>query len=190
MSSITATARKGSQLALACSAVLTVASCDLGIENPGLIDDGALNDMRAMEPLVNEIFYRERYELVPLICGVIAAAFVVRGFANYGQAVILSRIGNNLVARYQRRLFDHLRSFGIEPRIRGVPYDVAFAKEPFAEDERHASYDATSVARFHAVLRWTADVLEEFAGGYAGMTTALLRSTYDQGIKAIKGIGY
>jgi starch-binding outer membrane protein, SusD/RagB family len=53
MSSIKTTARKGGPLALAWSAALIVASCDLGIENPGLIDDDALNDMRAIEPLVN-----------------------------------------------------------------------------------------------------------------------------------------
>jgi hypothetical protein len=33
-------------------------------------------------------------------------AFVMRGFATYGQAVILGKIGNNIVARYQRRIFD------------------------------------------------------------------------------------
>jgi hypothetical protein len=75
------------------------------------------------------------------------------------------------VATFHRRLFDHLRSFGIEPRIRGVPYDVPFAKAPFAEDERHAAYDAAAVARFHAVLRWTAEVFEEFSGGYVGKTS-------------------
>jgi len=30
------------------------------------------------------------------------------GFATYGQSVLLAKVGNNIVARYQRRLFDHL----------------------------------------------------------------------------------
>jgi ATP-binding cassette, subfamily B, bacterial MsbA len=67
-----------------------------------------------MQPLVDEIFYRERYELVPWISAAVAAIFFVRGFANYGQAVILARIGNNLVARYQRRLFEHLLRLGLD----------------------------------------------------------------------------
>ena len=40
-------------------------------------------------------------------------AFVIRGFASYGQAVMLAKIGNNLVARYQQRLFDHLMKLGV-----------------------------------------------------------------------------
>ena len=67
-----------------------------------------------MRDLVNEIFYRRNFQLVPLICGAIAAAFTLRGLATYGQAVLLARIGNNLVARYQRRLFDHLMRLGMD----------------------------------------------------------------------------
>ena len=37
----------------------------------------------------------------------------MRGLATYGQAVILAKIGNNLVARYQQRLFDHLMKLDI-----------------------------------------------------------------------------
>lgn len=67
-----------------------------------------------MQPLVDEIFYRGRYDLVPVISGAVAAAFFIRGFATYGQAVILASIGNNLVARYQKRLFEHLLRLGLE----------------------------------------------------------------------------
>ena len=37
----------------------------------------------------------------------------IRGLATYGQAVILAKVGNNLVARYQQRLFDHLMKLGV-----------------------------------------------------------------------------
>jgi len=67
-----------------------------------------------MQPLVDEIFYRGRYDLVPVISGAVAAVFFVRGFASYGQAVILASIGNNLVARYQKRLFGHLLRLGLD----------------------------------------------------------------------------
>lgn len=39
-------------LALVCAVGVALAGCDLGVTNPGLIDDAALNDVRAMEPLV------------------------------------------------------------------------------------------------------------------------------------------
>ncbi|MGX5667586.1 ABC transporter ATP-binding protein [Rhizobium daejeonense] len=66
-----------------------------------------------MESVVNEAFANKRADLVWLICGSILAAFVLRGFASYGQAVTLSKIGNNIVARYQRRLFAHLMTLSL-----------------------------------------------------------------------------
>ncbi|MBC7282845.1 ABC transporter ATP-binding protein, partial [Hoeflea sp.] len=47
------------------------------------------------------------------ICASILAAFAIRGGASYGQAVALAQVGNNLVARYQQRLVDHLMSLGV-----------------------------------------------------------------------------
>ncbi|MEO5323073.1 ABC transporter ATP-binding protein [Mesorhizobium sp. CC13] len=67
-----------------------------------------------MRDIVDEIFYRQRADLIVLICLSIVAAFVLRGIATYGQAVILAKVGNNLVARYQRRLFDHLMKLDME----------------------------------------------------------------------------
>ena len=66
-----------------------------------------------MRDVVDEIFYRRRADLIAVICGAIALAFVIRGVALYGQAVVLAKIGNNLVARYQQRLFDHLMKLGV-----------------------------------------------------------------------------
>ena len=66
-----------------------------------------------MESVVNEAFANKRADLVALICGSIFIAFVLRGFATYYQAVILSKIGNNIVARYQRRLFSHLMALSV-----------------------------------------------------------------------------
>lgn len=67
-----------------------------------------------MRPLIDDVFYRERYDLLPWICGAIASVFMIRGLATYGQAVLLARIGNNLVARYQQRIFDHLMRLGLD----------------------------------------------------------------------------
>lgn len=66
-----------------------------------------------MEAVVNEAFANRRADIVWLICGSIFLAFTLRGLATYGQAVTLSKIGNNIVARYQRRLFSHLMSLSL-----------------------------------------------------------------------------
>ena len=67
-----------------------------------------------MKPLIDDVFYAQRYDLVFVICGAIIAVFAIRGFASYGQAVLLARVGNNLVARYQQRIFDHLMKLGLD----------------------------------------------------------------------------
>ena len=67
-----------------------------------------------MPPLIDQVFYEQRFELVPWICLAVVGVFAVRGAASYGQAVLLARIGNNLVARYQKRIFDHLMRLGLD----------------------------------------------------------------------------
>ncbi|AGB43237.1 ABC transporter ATP-binding protein/permease [Mesorhizobium sp. CO1-1-7] len=66
-----------------------------------------------MAPMVNQIFYERRGDAIVWICAGFMAAFLLRGFAGYGQAVALAKIGNNLVARYQKRIFDHLMKLGV-----------------------------------------------------------------------------
>ena len=66
-----------------------------------------------MRDVVDQIFYSRRADLIVLICALVFGAFAVRGIATYGQAVILAKVGNNLVARYQQRLFDHLMRLDI-----------------------------------------------------------------------------
>jgi ATP-binding cassette subfamily B protein len=66
-----------------------------------------------MRDVIDKVFYKQRYDLLVLICGSIVLAFAIRGIASYIQAVLLAKIGNNLVARYQRRMFDHLMQLGV-----------------------------------------------------------------------------
>jgi hypothetical protein len=87
-----------------------------------------------------------------------------------GRARIALRDGLS-VAAFHRALFEHLASFGVRPRILAKPYDVAFARKPFAQDEQHAAYDAESVAKYGAILRWNAAVLERFASRFKGKTS-------------------
>ncbi len=67
-----------------------------------------------MRDVIDELFVRQRSDLVALICGAIFAAFAIRGLATYAQAVTLAKIGNSLVARYQRRVFAHLMKLGVD----------------------------------------------------------------------------
>ncbi len=66
-----------------------------------------------MEAVINEAFAKKNIDVIWLICGSVLAAFIVRGAASYGQAVALAQVGNNLVARYQQRMIDHLMNLGV-----------------------------------------------------------------------------
>jgi len=66
-----------------------------------------------MESVINEAFAKGNAGAIWAICGSVLAAFIIRGAASYGQAVALAQVGNNLVARYQQRLIDHLMSLGM-----------------------------------------------------------------------------
>jgi ATP-binding cassette subfamily B protein len=66
-----------------------------------------------MQSVINEAFANRRADTIWLICGSILLAFILRGFATYGQAVTLSKIGNNIVARYQQRLYSHLMTLSV-----------------------------------------------------------------------------
>lgn len=63
--------------------------------------------------VVDEIFVRQRGDLIIVITGTVIGVFLLRGAAMYVQAVVLARIGNDLVARYQTRVFDKLMKLGI-----------------------------------------------------------------------------
>jgi ATP-binding cassette subfamily B protein len=67
-----------------------------------------------MKPMIDKIFYEQNLPLIWVICGTLLAIFILRGFSGYVQAVELAKIGNNLVARYQKRIFDHLMKLGLD----------------------------------------------------------------------------
>lgn len=77
---------------------------------------GASNGLLAylMKPMIDKIFYEQKLSLVWIICGAILVIFILRGFSGYVQSVELAKIGNNLVARYQKRIFDHLTKLGLD----------------------------------------------------------------------------
>lgn len=63
-----------------------------------------------MEDVIDEVFVRQRMSAVWVIAGVIAAIFLVKGFATYFHATILARTGNSIIAGIQRRIYDAILS--------------------------------------------------------------------------------
>lgn len=81
-----------------------------------LITIGATSGLFAliMQYVIDDIFYRQRGDLIVMISGFVLGTFVLRGVATYFQSLTMARIGNNLIARYQARIFDHLMKLGID----------------------------------------------------------------------------
>ena len=69
------------------------------------------------------------------------------------------------VAEFDRRLHEALGELDVA--ILEKPYGVPMTT-PFPQDTEHATYDREAVERFWRALDWSADVLEEFAGWFAG----------------------
>jgi len=63
--------------------------------------------------IVNDVFEKRDIEMAWIVGSIVLAIFVVKGLAGFGQDVILNRIGNNIIARYQRRAYDHMLSLGV-----------------------------------------------------------------------------
>jgi ATP-binding cassette subfamily B protein len=64
--------------------------------------------------ITNDVFVKQDLDAAFYIAIAIFAVFTIRGLATYGYMYVLGQIGNNIVARYQRRVFDHLLSLGVQ----------------------------------------------------------------------------
>ena len=63
--------------------------------------------------IINDVFVSQDLQTAYYIAAAIFIAFTLRGFATYGYLFVLGKIGNNIVARYQRRIYSHLLKLGI-----------------------------------------------------------------------------
>jgi ATP-binding cassette subfamily B protein len=61
-----------------------------------------------MRDVINDVFVNQDRQALAWIPLVIAAVFIVKGAAAYIQEVLLSRIGNEIVAKMQKRLYGHM----------------------------------------------------------------------------------
>ena len=59
--------------------------------------------------VINKAYVNRDFHAVILTSIVLMVVFTLRGVANYGQSVILARVGNSIVAENQKRLFDQLQ---------------------------------------------------------------------------------
>jgi len=71
------------------------------------------------------------------------------------------------VADFYGELMDRLRSLSIEVQIHARPDEVA-EPIPFAEDHKHASYDAACANRFWQILVQADRVFKQFRSGFIG----------------------
>jgi len=89
---------------------------------------------------------------------------LVRTSFNKGFSIKLKPMS---VADFYKKLFDNLKSNGIEVEITAIP-DELENPTPFAEDMVHASYDGEYVHRFWRVLLKVDQVFKEFRSRFVG----------------------
>ncbi|MBI1777165.1 MAG: ATP-binding cassette domain-containing protein [Proteobacteria bacterium] len=63
---------------------------------------------KMMEPILDQVFSQRSEEHLVEVAVMVLAVFVVKGFATYGQAVLMNRVGQRIVAELQVKLFQHL----------------------------------------------------------------------------------
>lgn len=107
-----------------------------------------------MGPVVKDVFYGNDFNRALVLSATIVAIFLIKGLMTYMQSVILNKIGNAIVARYQRRIFDHL-----------MDLDVHFFTR---------QHSATLVSRINQNILGVRDLLNNVVLGYVRDLITLL----------------
>ena len=63
---------------------------------------------KLMEPVLDRIFIAKDASMLGVVGGAILAVFFVKGLATYGQAVLMSFVGQRIIANLQAGMFAHL----------------------------------------------------------------------------------
>ncbi len=66
-----------------------------------------------IKDIVNEVFEKKNLAMAWGVAGLVLAVFTIKGLEGFGQSVILGRIGNNIIARYQKRAYDKMLHLGV-----------------------------------------------------------------------------
>jgi ATP-binding cassette, subfamily B, bacterial MsbA len=67
-----------------------------------------------MRDVINDIFVAQKRSAIWIIGGTLIALYTVKGLAAYGQSITLARVGNRIIADYQKRLYDNLLAQGVQ----------------------------------------------------------------------------
>lgn len=61
-----------------------------------------------MEPVVNDVFIGENEDMLWWVSGAVLVTFLAKGFASYGQSLLMAFVGLRIIADNQTRLYRHL----------------------------------------------------------------------------------
>lgn len=61
-----------------------------------------------MKPVVNDVFFAQKRDMLWLVGGAVLGTFAVKGMANFGQSALVSYVGYKVIADSQSRLYAHL----------------------------------------------------------------------------------
>ena len=64
--------------------------------------------------VINDVYFKRSFADVAALAVVIMVLFAVKGFASYGQAVLMARVNNRITAESQQRMYDKLVQEGME----------------------------------------------------------------------------
>lgn len=92
------------------------------------------------------------------------------------------------VAEFDASLHAALSELGVDVAIVERPFGMKTAT-PFPEDTDHASWERGAVERFHRALDWSASVMEEFSGWFAGKQSPvqLMWQSFDLSLTRFSG---
>lgn len=67
-----------------------------------------------LQPVFDDVFTTNDPQLLFIFCLAVLLAFVIKGFASYGETVTMTRIGQSIISDIQNRVFSHLMSLDLE----------------------------------------------------------------------------
>jgi subfamily B ATP-binding cassette protein MsbA len=91
-----------------------------------------------MKDVINEVFIAKSQSALYFVAAAVLVIYLARGIASYGQAVILARIGNSIVADGQKRLVGKLLSEDVGTLIGRTSTEVVQKQVLAADSARQA----------------------------------------------------
>ncbi|MBP9828723.1 MAG: ABC transporter ATP-binding protein [Proteobacteria bacterium] len=67
-----------------------------------------------LQPVFDDVFTTNDPHLLFVFCFAVLSAFVIKGFASYGETVTMTRIGQSIISDIQNRVFSHLMNLDLD----------------------------------------------------------------------------